>query len=514
MMDRSAPLRPVSLSLADEAATIRLAEDIARISKPGDVIALSGDLGAGKSTFARAFIRRLANDPELEAPSPTFTLMQVYETGRARVLHADLYRIRGSDELVELGFTQEMEGAISLIEWPEKASDLNAGADRLDVLLELDAVAGDAHRRVTLSGQAGWRERLALALAARRLIDSSGWGEARRLHMQGDASSRAYERLHQADGRSAVLMLSPPRSDGPAIRGGKPYSAIARLAERVDAFVAIDRGLIELGLSAPAIIAQDVAEGVLLIEDLGTQGVVADGAPIPERYEAAVDVLAELHRHALPTILPVGDGRSHLIPDYDAEAMMIEVELLTDWYAPHIAGAPMPAVAKKDFARLWEAMFDVLAKGPKIWTLRDYHSPNLIWLPDRQGLRKVGLIDFQDAVLGHPAYDVVSLAQDARIDVPPALELRLIARYATARRSADPDFNVEDFAAAYAILGAQRNTKILGIFARLDKRDGKPAYLKHLPRIETYTARNLAHPLLAELRRWYEAHMPRLFAGL
>ena len=145
------------------------------------------------------------------------------------------------------------------------------------------------------------------------------------------------------------------------------------------------------------------------------------------------------------------------------------------------------------------------------WTLRDFHSPNLIWLEEREGLAKVGLIDFQDAVLGHPAYDLVSLGQDARVDVPAALELRLLAAYGAARRADAPDFDLASFARAYAILGAQRNTKIAGIFARLDKRDGKPDYLKHLPRIEGYLRRNLEHPALAELKGWYQAHMPKLF---
>lgn len=510
MMKRSGLERPITLELPDEAAMLRLAQDIAGISRAGDVIALSGDLGAGKSTFARAFIRHLADDPGLEAPSPTFTLMQAYDTARGRILHADLYRIRDPDELVELGFAQEAEGAISLIEWPERGRLDADDPQRLEITIGLDPLAGDSVRQVTLTPAAGWRDRLALALAARRLIDRAGWGEARRVHMQGDASSRAYERLHRG-GDSAVLMLSPPRPDGPPVRGGKPYSAIARLAERIDAFVAMDRGLAAAGYSTPKIIAEDLIEGVLLIEDLGSEPVTRDGAPIPERYEAAVDVLADLHGRELATILPVAEGRSHVIPDYDADAMMIEVELLLDWYAPHIAGATLPAVARSEFARAWSGLFDILARGPRTWTLRDFHSPNLIWLPDREGLRRIGLIDFQDAVLGPAAYDLVSLGQDARLDVPPALELKLISRYAGLRRGADPQFDFAAFATAYAILGAQRNTKILGIFARLDKRDGKPAYLKHLPRIEGYTARNLAHPALAELRRWYETHMPKLF---
>ncbi len=505
--------RSWALTFTSEAETLRLADDIAGIVKPGDVVALSGDLGAGKSTFARALIRRLADDGSLEAPSPTFTLMQAYDTPRGRILHADLYRIKDSGELVELGLAEALEDAIGLIEWPDRGGDMLDTASRLDIVLELEPDAGDETRRITLIPGPSWADRLGLTLGARRLIDAAGWGNASRIHMLGDASTRAYERLRRPDGETAVLMISPPRADGPPVRGGKPYSAIARLAERVDAFVAIDKGLRALDLSAPEIIASDLANGLLLIEDLGSGTVLDENGPVPERYEVAIEALTILHARPLPTILPVAEGREHVIPDFDLEALTIETELLLDWYAPHIAGVALPAVARAEFARAWAPLFEILAEGPRTWALRDFHSPNLIWLPEREGVARIGIIDFQDAVIGHPAYDVVSLGQDARVDVPPALELKLLSRYATLRRAQDPDFDLGSFATAYAILGAQRNTKILGIFARLDKRDGKPAYLRHLPRIEAYLRRDLQHPALSGLKAWYETHLPRLFQG-
>lgn len=511
-MSEDAPLAGAHrLALADEAATGRLAADLAAILKPGDIVALSGQLGAGKSALARAILRELAQDPELEAPSPTFTLVQGYDTPHGPVIHADLYRIRSPDELDDLGLIEELDRTITLVEWPDRAGARLPGGRRLDIVLEVDPARPETGRIAHLAGGVLWRQRLAIALSARAMLDAAGWGEARRDFMQGDASSRAYERLTQADGTSAILMISPPRPDGPAIRQGKPYSAIAHLAESVDAFVAMDRGLRSLAYSAPEILAQDLSTGLLLIEDFGADGVIDADGPVPERYEAAARLLADLHRHALPAILPVAEGRDHVVPDYDRAALAIESELILEWYAPHIAGAFLPAVTQAEFSRLWDALFDEILDAPRSWTLRDFHSPNLIWLADRQGHGKVGLIDFQDAVLGHPAYDLVSLGQDARVDVPAALELRLLAAYGAARRADQPDFDLAGFARAYAILGAQRNTKIAGIFARLDKRDGKPGYLKHLPRIEAYLRRNLEHPALAALKGWYEAHLPRLF---
>jgi hypothetical protein len=161
--------------------------------------------------------------------------------------------------------------------------------------------------------------------------------------------------------------------------------------------------------------------------------------------------------------------------------------------------------------RVWTELLEEPLAGPKTWTLRDYHSPNLIWLPGREGVARVGLLDFQDAVLGPPAYDVASLLQDARVTVPAELEIRLLGTYARERREADEAFDMESFAAAYAVMAAQRATKVLGIFARLDRRDGKPQYLRHLPRIEAYLSRNLAHPALSRLAGWYETYLPRLF---
>jgi aminoglycoside/choline kinase family phosphotransferase len=153
-------------------------------------------------------------------------------------------------------------------------------------------------------------------------------------------------------------------------------------------------------------------------------------------------------------------------------------------------------------------LLDVALAVPASWVIRDYHSPNLIWLGDRDGLARVGVIDFQDAVLGPPAYDVVSLAQDARVDIPESLEIALVSRYVRGRRSDDPSFDPAAFAESYAMMSAQRNTRLLGVFSRLNRRDGKPHYLSHQPRIWGYLQRALAHPALSDVRQWFQAHVP------
>jgi tRNA threonylcarbamoyl adenosine modification protein YjeE len=496
--------------VSDEAATIALAKDIAPLLERGDVVTLTGDLGSGKTTFARALIRELVGDPELETPSPTYTLVQSYEGKDYRIAHADLYRIQNSSELIELGWEEVAEDALVLVEWPERAREFFSG-DRLDIELSYESSDNRDARKITMTGYGSLAPRLASFKSLREFLRVSGWGNAKRAFMQGDASTRLYETLENPDGEHALLMIAPARPDGPPIRYGRPYSAIARLAENVRSFVAIAEGLRAQGLSAPEILSANLKAGLLIVEDLGREGVVDENGPIPERYLEAVAVLAHLHSRKQDDMIPISGGGIYQIPPYDLDALLIEVELVLDWYAVHIASAKIASGTRATFTKLWRQLLVDVVNAPATWTLRDYHSPNLLWLADRESQARIGLIDFQDCVLGHPAYDVVSLCQDARVTVSHELELKLLARYALLRRGADPGFDVAAFARAYAILGAQRATKILGIFARLDRRDHKPQYLAHLPRVEAYLKKSLRHPALADIKAWYEANLPHLF---
>jgi len=505
----------VLLELNGLGATETLARDLARLLIPGDFITLGGDLGAGKTAFARALLRVLAGDPELEVPSPTFTLIQMYDTPRMPVVHADLYRIRDQSELEELGWEEAGPDSLLLIEWPDRLGDLMP-ADRLDLTFSLSARQPDA-RQVAMRGYGRWAERLGRHVAVQHFLRLHGWGEAVRLPIQGDASTRAYERLDKPDQR-AILMIAPRRPDGPPIRWGKPYSALAKLSESVHAFLAVAHGLRAQGVSAPDILAADLEPGLLIVEDLGGDGIADANGPIAERYEVATDLLAHLHHQVLPVRLPVAVGNAqkaedHVLPVYDLDALCIEVELLLDWYLPHHCKVTLGGASRNRFVALWRDVLMPLSQQSQTWTLRDYHSPNLLWLPGREGIKRIGVIDFQDAVLGHPAYDLVSLLQDARLLVSEELELALLRRYLTARKAQGEAFDIAEFMTAYAALGAQRVTKILGIFIRLDRRDGKPGYLRHLPHLEVYLRRNLRHPSLRDLAQWYQETLPQLVGG-
>jgi hypothetical protein len=496
---------------ASEEEVVRLAERLALKLAAGDVVALAGPLGAGKTTFARALIRAMLGDASAEVPSPTFSLMQTYATPRLELAHLDLYRLAGGHELAELGLDEHLASGAALVEWPERAPDLRA-ENRLDVHL---APAADPERRtITLRGTGSWGSRLARVEAIAGFLESAPlWRTASVAYLQGDASARAYARLKltRGENRVAVLMDQPRQPDGPPIRGGLPYSRIAHLAEDIRPFVAVGKALGEAGLSAPEIYAWDLDQGFILLEDLGDRVFGQEmngGTPQAALWRVATEALLVLSTLPVPEPIALPGGVTYSVPDLDLGVLEVEAGLLPDWYWPAVKGEAISAGARSEFNDLWSPVFARLDAEPRGWLLRDYHSPNLIWLPEREGPRRAGIIDFQDALRGPAAYDLVSLLEDARVDVPPELEDDLLVYYGRMRRVADPRFDPEAFGFAYAALGVQRNTKILGIFARLAKRDGKRAYLRHIPRIWRYLARGLAHPGLAELRRWYDGHFP------
>ncbi len=497
-----------TVTLPNEQATARFAVDIAAALEPGDLVTLSGDLGAGKTTFARAVIRYLAGDDAIEVPSPTFTLMQSYELPRFLLVHADFYRLSGTAEFAELGFEDLPERTVVLVEWPDRAAGF-LPPDRFDITFTLAPQLDSGARNARIVGYGALSARVDRMMQVRSFLDKSGFGEAQRWRMEGDASTRIFERLTR-DGQTTILMNAPRRPDGPPVRDGKPYSAIAHLAEDIVPYVAIASGLRDRNLSAPAILDADLERGLLIMEDLGNERIVSGDppAPIAARYQAAVEALVSLHRRRLPEMLPLAPRRDYRIPRYDMAAFLIEAELLLDWYLVSVDAAPADD-ARENFTALWRDALAPAVDAAPTWVLRDYHSPNLMWLSDREDVARIGILDFQDMLLGPSAYDVASLLQDARVDVSEELELALLSHYVRARLH-DARFDPAAFAQLYATMAAQRTTKILGIFARLNRRDGKPQYLRHIPRLLGYLQRSLAHPALAPLKAWYAANVPSL----
>lgn len=507
--DPAAAARAGTIRLADEAATARLGAAVGRALGVGDCVLLAGGLGAGKSALARAAIRACLGEADREVPSPSYTLVNVHEAaGAPAVWHADLYRLDGSEDAAELGLGEALDHAALIVEWPDRlgaalpsrrieialapvpgedgarlATVTAHGPDWATMLAAIAAAAGGSIRGADAGRDAAGRD------AARAgFLVAAGWGGTSAVPLAGDASNRRYFRL--AGARSAVLMdAAPPLED-------------------VRPFLAVTDWLRGRGLSAPEVLAADREAGFLLLEDLGDALYARVAADRPaaeaELYAAAVDLLAD---HAGPPPERLGDTP---VQPYNAAELLREARLALDWYLAGATGRP----ASADLAADWDAAL-LAALGPAVaardvLVLRDYHAENLIWLPERAGAARVGLLDYQDALAGHPAYDLVSLLEDARRDTAAALRAAMLARF-LARR---PDLDPEAFRAAHAALGAQRNLKILGIFARLCLRDGKARYPALLPRVWDHLRRDLAHPVCAGLARLVARHLPAPEPGL
>jgi aminoglycoside/choline kinase family phosphotransferase len=318
------------------------------------------------------------------------------------------------------------------------------------------------------------------------LIDAflarAGW-PATRATLAGDASFRRYDRVTR-DGRTAVLMDAPPPM------------------ENVRPFLAVDRHLRRLGFSAPEVLAEDVDAGLLLLEDLGDDTftrLLARGVDETALYALATDVLIALHRRPPAEAIPPG------LPPYDDRRLQDEAALLTDWFMPAVFGRPTPAATAQEFRYLWSIALRHARAVPETLVLRDFHVDNLIRIQGRDGVAACGLLDFQDAVKGPVAYDLVSLLEDARRDIAPAVGAAMRARYLAAFPALDPA--VLD--RAMAVLGAQRHAKVIGIFTRLCVRDSKPSYLVHVPRVwRLLEAACAREPVLAPLSAWLDAHIP------
>lgn len=347
-------------------------------------------------------------------------------------------------------------------------------------------------------------------------LSAEGFGAARRERMSGDASTRVYERLHLPDGSTRIFMDQPPRAETAPCppdatrqeRAALGFNAAYRVAAgRVDAFVACARHLKGLGLSAPEVEAFDAAAGLAVLEDLGDDlfaGHIAGGGEEGPLYDAAVDALAVLHAAGAPPDVLASDGVAWPLLVYDDMALSYAGDLFTEWL-PRLRPAFAPGAAALDE---WEALWaPIRAHGEasaEVFCHRDYHAENLIWLPDRAGPARVGLIDFQDAVRANRMWDLSMLLHDARRDVSPAREAAVLERYFAAH----PHLDRARLLADYHALGLLNVARIIGIFARLVVRDGKPRYETFLPRLWRYLDSCLADPEMAAMKAWFDRHAP------
>ena len=345
-------------------------------------------------------------------------------------------------------------------------------------------------------------------------LKQAKWHKADRVAVPGDASTRRYERL-TLNGQKAVLMDAPkaaeapsePEGASPADRAALGYNALARLAgPNPEAFACIANELTMRGFSAPKILAMDLDKGFMLLEDLGddlyARVIADDPTKESELYKVAIDTLAAIYRSSFLAKMTC-QGEVWRVRDYDAAALQAEANLFLDWYALDV-GKDIQGEARQEWILIWGNLFKSLNAHAPGLALRDFHAENIFWLPEREAVSRVGLIDFQDGLFAHPAYDLVSLIEDARRDVSRDLAAPLLERFCE-KTGLQYD---ADFKTAYAVMGAQRNAKILGIFVRLAKRDKKPHYRNLIPRVSSHFKNNLKDSQCAELKRWIETHVP------
>lgn len=311
-------------------------------------------------------------------------------------------------------------------------------------------------------------------------LEKTSWADAEKFPLIGDASFRQYIRLQRRRGDHAILMDAPPPE------------------ENVRSFVNVSNLLRSMSFSAPQILAANVDDGFLLLEDFGDDTytrLLAHGGDEPALYQLATETLIELHqRHE-------NDGQ---LPSYDDNRLLEESALLVDWFLPAVRGQKTPETLRKQYIELWREVLPLARKIPSTLVLRDFHVDNLMYLPRRTGIRACGLLDFQDAVIGPTSYDLVSLLEDARRDVPKDLASTCLTLYL----SAFPGLSAEAFHLSYAVLGAQRSAKVIGVFTRLYQRDRKPLYLKHITRVFRWLEGNLHHPALFALNTWFDREIP------
>ncbi len=473
-----------SFDLPGDDATERLAEDVAVCLRTGDTIALHGDLGTGKTTFARALIRALAGNPALEVPSPTFTLVQTYELPAFTLAHIDLYRVRDAAEIEETGLLDATTDGVAVIEWPERASD-RLPEDRLDVRL---AMAGTG-RHAALCGTGDWAERLARTAEIRAFLNGNRFGEAHRAPARTPTHPTGVrEEIALPDG-AALLIDRGEAADDRDFRGLSATSAALR----------------SLGLSAPEILEADHRRRLMLIEDLSGPSLAEDGHPVLARYLVAVEALAEIHFHPRPRALPLG-RYFFRIPDLAGHVMEKQALAFADQYLGAGAAGAVPKGDREEFSRLWWSRFERLVEAEQNWLLEPVGSATLSWLPQREALRRIGFTDPGRIRCGAVAHDLAALCNDSGVTIPADLEADLKRHYVGLRQASSTHFDSSHFAEAYAIAAALRASAGMVAAASALKAQVRGA-ADDLARQRDYLHRALAHPVMSDLAVWYEGHL-------
>ena len=470
--------------------TEALAKEVSLIIQKGDFISLIGPLGSGKTTLTKYIINNICEASQ-EVTSPTFTLSQTYPAKRSPITHYDLYRIEDYSDLEEIGFSETLEEGIVIIEWADKFSN-KLPKNRLQIQIEDD---GGNNRIAHIKGYGSWDKRLERNIHLNNFINQCNLEIIDKNWMQGDASERSYQRIITPD-NSYVIMNHNQK---------KTKENPTKLAENFEAFILINYHLESLGIKVPKIFEVDTKNSFLLLEDLGNiqySEINPNSDNIFDYYIPALESLILIQDSHHKKNLEYG-GMRHTLNSYDNNIYLEELKLLVNWYWPYKKGTLCEIDAYNEYIDIWEALLSKISHSSTL-TLRDFHSPNLLWIDSENGLRRCGIIDFQDALIGHPLYDLVSLTQDARINISSELEIQILNYYIELKYPEISEDLRMSLVQDYHIIATQRCCKILGVFARLAMSANRPEYLLHIPRIIGYIDRNFENQVLKDLSGWFK----------
>tara|TARA_Y100000590_G_scaffold470226_1_gene662894 strand:- start:7136 stop:8611 length:1476 start_codon:yes stop_codon:yes gene_type:complete len=470
-------------------------ENLCQIIELNDVIILNGKIGSGKTTLARHIINRILQIDISEIVSPTFNLYQVYENNNQKIHHYDFYRIENDIDLHEIDLAESFDEGITIIEWADKYKNYLP-----DSYLEIEISEIDEGRVYKLRGCGTFKDRINKHNSLVHFLSNYKKPINKVEKIRGDASKRVYKRLYTQED-SLILMVydKKEKKENPS-----------KLSTQIHDYVSICKYLREINVRAPKIYAVDYENQFLVQEDFGdlkySDIFIKEG--FRKLYEPAIDTLINITKNKCPTNIKT-DEAIYKFEEYDKKTYLNEVNIFIDWYWPYVKGSICNAHVKSEFTEIWENLLDKLSEESSL-VLRDFHSPNLIFQPDGKGAEKCGIIDFQDALIGHPLYDLVSLAQDARITIKLDQELFIIDYYMKDFNFKKYQLNKHEFINQYNILGAQRALKILGVFARLSMSYQKHEYLIHIPRILDYINRNMGNESLRSLSIWLKKNFTEI----
>lgn len=471
-------------------------KELSVMLKPGDVIALNGQIGSGKTTFAKLLINSLTETPLDEISSPTFNLYQTYESGALEIAHYDFYRIESEIELSEIDLSDSFENKICIIEWADKYSKI-LPEDRIEILIECQDV--DRIYKVKPLGKC--REILDNLNKIKNFLNDLDINFTRLEKLPGDASKRKYFRVTGLKD-NMILMDATQENDTRSKTG---------LSQGIDDFIIIGEYLDSINVRVPKLIARNKTDALLLEEDLGERCYLTavNRESYKKLYKPAIETLIHISNIKHPKNISI-NANAHYMRDFDLDIYLNEAEIFIDYYWPFVNGKICSEDQKQEFIHIMKKAYSDLTND-KTLMLRDFHSPNLLFLENEKGYKKCAIIDFQDALLGHPLYDLVSLTNDARLTINEDHEKYLIELYKADFRFNDYQFDKLSFMEQYHILGVQRSIKILGIFARLAILENNHTYLSHMPRIINYIKRIMYSSNLKELTNWLNMNFKGIF---